>query len=129
MFGSYPLSNENQHLLNLYVLDQATVSRIKDCKKHRFPICLEQSLSRIFRESAGEMLVERIVKRLDLTGQNITSAEQIWKMYDEILLELAKDLGTDVSEVIAFQCLKEMESMGCTLCPLYQREVMKRQER
>jgi hypothetical protein len=71
------------------------------------------------------MLIERILKRLDLSGLDITSAEQIWKIYDDVLRELSKDLGTDVSEVIAFQTLKEMESMGCTSCPLYHREVMK----
>jgi len=113
----------------LYVLDEATVSRIKDCKSHGFPICLEQSLSRIFKESAGEMLLERIVKRLGLGERNITSADQIWKIYDEILSELAKDMGADVSDVIAFQSLKEMESIGCTSCPLYHREVMKRRGR
>jgi len=113
----------------LYVLDEATIVRIKDCKRHGFPICLEKSLSRIFKESAGEMLIERIVKRLGLTERDITSADQIWTLYDKILIELAKDMGSDVSDVIGFQCLKEMESMGCTSCPLYQREVVKRKER
>ena len=74
------------------------------------------------------MLIQRIVKKIGLGEQNVTSAEQIWRFYDEILCELASDMGKDVSEVIRFQSLKEMESIGCTSCPLYQREVMKRQE-
>ena len=49
------------------------------------------------------MLIRRIVKRLGLGEQNVTSAEQIWKFYDEILCELASDMGKDVSEVIRFQ--------------------------
>ena len=114
----------------MYVLDEVTVSRIKDCKTHGFPICLEESLSRIFKESVGEKLIEKMVTKLGLTELNITSARQIWEIYAEIIEELAGVLGKDVSEVIRFQSLKEMELMkGCTLCPLYQREISKRQER
>ncbi len=114
----------------MQALDESTISRIKACKRHGFPICLEESIIQIFKESAGEKMIGRIVQRLSLTEQNITSAEQIWKIYDRVLNELAKDLGKDVSEVIAYQSLKEMESMkGCMLCPRHQREVAKGQER
>jgi len=52
-----------------------------------------------------------------------------WEIHDEVCNELARVLGKDVSEVIEFQSLREMESMKrCTLCPLYQREVTIRQE-
>lgn len=112
----------------MYVLDEETISRIRDCKRHGFPICLEDSLSHIFRESHGERILERVINKLKLREQNITSAGQIWVIYNDVLAELARVLGKDVSEVIEFQSLKEMESMkGCMLCPLYQREVAKTQ--
>jgi len=113
----------------LYVLDDATVSRIKECKNHGFPICLQESFSEIFREASGQILIEQIVAKLPLREGSITSASQIWMIYDQVLEDLAKALGKDVSEVIRFQSLRKMESMkGCTLCPLYQREISKRQE-
>ena len=114
----------------MYVLDEATINRIKDCKRHGFPICLEEALAHIFKETAGEDLIERVIDRIGLRQQNITSSEEIWKIYDRALEELAKELGKDVSEVIEYQSLLEMESMeGCKHCPLYLREAMKRHER
>lgn len=44
-------------------------------------------------------------------------------IYDQILCDFAIEIGADVSQVIEFQALNEMESMNCMLCPLYQREV------
>jgi hypothetical protein len=124
------MAREQLSVQYLYVLDEATISRIKDCKRHGFPICLEEALYEIFKESAGEVLIERIVNRLGLKEQNITSSEVVWKIYDIVLTELTRDLGKDVSEVIEFQSIKEMESMvGCTHCPLYQREAMKQLEK
>jgi len=110
----------------LQVLDSETIQRIKDCKRHGFPICLEEAFAHIFREEQSELLVSRYVEKLRLRLQNIESAEQIWKIYDLVLLELAKDLGKDVSQVIEFQTLKEMENMkGCVSCPLYRKQVEK----
>ncbi len=72
--------------------------------------------------------LESIMNRLHLRQQYVTSANQVWKVYDDVLTELARVLGKDVSEVIEFQSIREMESMkGCTLCPLYQREICKPQ--
>ena len=50
-------------------------------------------------------------------------------IYDQVLRELARELGTEVSQVIEFQSLEEMQTMGCMLCPLYQDEVIKVQGR
>jgi hypothetical protein len=108
----------------LQVLDSETILRIKDCKRHGFPICLEEAFSHIFREQQSELLINRYVEKLHLRLQNIESAEQIWKIYDLVLLEAAEELGKDVSQVIEFQSLKEMEKMkGCASCPLYRRQV------
>jgi len=112
---------------NLYELDQETVSRIKDCKRHGFPICLEESLAVIFKESAGEAVIERVIKRLGLREQYVDSAKQVWEIYDKVLKELAEELGEDVSQVIEYQSVRKMESKsGCIGCPLYQREVCKK---
>jgi len=68
--------------------------------------------------------MERIAKRLNLRELQFTSANKLWEIYDKAIQEFAKELGKDVSQVIEFQSLKEMESMkGCKLCPLYQRKV------
>jgi hypothetical protein len=108
----------------LQVLDSETIHRIKDCKRYGFPICLEEAFSQIFHEEQSELLVNRYVEKLRLRLHNVESAEQVWKVYDLVLLEMAKELGEDVSRVIEFQSLKEMEKMkGCTSCPLYRRHV------
>jgi hypothetical protein len=102
------------------------VQRIRDCKRHGFPICLEEAFLRIFHEEQGEVLINRYIEKLRLRFQNVESAEEIWRIYDQVLLEVAKELGKDVSQVIVFQSLREMEMMkGCVSCPLYQREVGK----
>ncbi|HYB04618.1 MAG TPA: hypothetical protein VED17_09150 [Nitrososphaerales archaeon] len=107
----------------MQVLDPLTVQRIRDCKRHGFPICLEEAFLRIFHEERGQALLNRYVKKLSLRFQNVESAEEIWGIYDQVLVEVAKDLGKDVSQVIGFQSLREMEMMkGCVSCPLYQRE-------
>jgi hypothetical protein len=104
------------------------VLRIKECKTHGFPICLEATLSRIFKEGAGEQLIGRIVDRLDLRNQRITSSEQVWKIYENVLLALSKTLGEDVARVIQFESGREMEAMGCSNCPLYRRAISGRRE-
>jgi len=86
-------------------------------------MCLEATLSRIFKEAAGEQLILRIVDRLDLRNQRITSSEQVWKIYEDVLLELSKSLGEDVAKVIWFQNIQEMQAMGCSNCPLYRRAI------
>jgi hypothetical protein len=51
----------------------------------------------------------------------ISSPRDIWKMYNEYLARTANRMGIDVAQVIRFESLKEMESMLCTKCPLYQK--------
>lgn len=105
-------------------LDQETITRIKDCKLHGFPICLEVALSFIFKESAGEAILEKVIGKLGLREQDVDSAAQVWETYDAVLKELTKMLGQDVSRIVEFQSLREMESMsGCVNCPLHRRVV------
>ncbi len=75
------------------------------------------------------MLMEIIKSKLDLRAQGVKSPEQVWKIYDEVLNSLARDMGTDVSRVIRLQSLNEMELKGCMMCPLCQRELAKDEER
>lgn len=114
-------------MIFLLNLDQDTIERIKDCKRHGFPICLEEALSVIFKESAGQFIIERIITRIGLRERSVDSASEIWQIYDEVLQELAKALGDDVARVIEFESVRRMQSMkGCSGCPLYQREAWKR---
>ncbi len=108
------------------ILDEATISKIKNCKRSGFPICLEKALSRMFRDSELEKLTERILGNPELREEMLSSAEQLWEIYDRMLEEFTRELGGDVSAVIEFQSFKEMQSMGCSMCPLYQREAEKR---
>jgi hypothetical protein len=108
------------------VLDQETVDRIKDCKRHGFPICLEKALDTIFKEPASEAITERIITKLALRQQYITSASQIWDTYDRVLTEIGVELGEGVARVAELESVNEMEVMsGCNHCPLYRRQVCK----
>jgi hypothetical protein len=110
----------------LQTLDETTVQRIKECKRHGFPICLEEALLHIFQEREAELLISRSTEKLKLGPKLIQSANQIFTIYDEMLLGFDEDLGKDVSQVVEFQSLKEMELMkGCMSCPLYQRRTNK----
>ncbi len=106
----------------MQTLDETTIQRIKDCKRHGFPICLEEAILRIFLEEQGELLINRYIEKLAIGSRPIESAELIWETYDQVLRELGKELGEDVSQVIEYQSIKEMEAMrGCLSCPLYRR--------
>ena len=108
------------------MLNQETVDRIKDCKRHGFPICLEKALDTIFKEPASEAITERIVTKLALREQYITSASQIWDIYGRVLREMEVELGEGAARVVEAQSVNEMEVMsGCTHCPLYQRLICK----
>ena len=74
--------------------------------------------------------MEKIIEKLELGEMHgpITS-EQIWAIYYQVVRELARELATDVSQVVEFQALDEMEFMGCMSCPLYQHQVIKIQGR
>lgn len=107
-------------------LDEETISRIKDCKRRGFPICLEESFLVIFKDTAGKAIVERIIKRLGLSYHDVDSGRQVWETYDLVLKEISIEMGEDLSKVLEYQSIREMESMpGCTGCPLYRREACK----
>jgi len=111
----------------MYELDQETIDRIKDCKRHGFPICMEEALLRIFKQPMAERLMEKTVLRSTLTVENLTCAPQLWEIYDEMFDGIANQLGNDVAEIVLCESLREMESKdGCVHCPLYKREVEKK---
>jgi hypothetical protein len=106
------------------------MSRIRECRREGFPQCLEVSLFRIFRQCSEDASVERIAHSLHTVEKGKTpvracSASQVWMIYDQVLRDIARELGADVAQVAEFQSLKEMESMNCMLCPLYRREMMR----
>jgi len=107
--------------------DAPASSRLNDCKREGFPLCLKASLFRIFNESSGQFLLDRILSnthRRKKEHHPVTS-RVVWMNYDYVMCDFAVEIGVDVSQVIEFQVLNEMESMNCLLCPLYQREVIR----
>ncbi len=107
--------------------DELESNRLNECKKEGFPLCLKASLFRIFNESSGQFLLERILRSIDLRKRehHPLTAREVWMIYDRIVCDFAIEIGTDMSQVIEFEALNEMESMNCLLCPLYQREVIR----
>ena len=84
-------------------------------------MCLNETLLKIFGES-GKESIGRIIAAETLQETSISSQKDIWKLYDEFLARTASRFGIDVSQVIRFESLKEMELMFCTKCPLYGRK-------
>ncbi len=103
------------------------ITRLEECKRKGFPICLKASLFRIFNESSGQFLLDGILNNIDSekSEHHPLTARQVWMIYDQIICDFAIETGTEVSQVIEFQALNEMETMNCLLCPLYQREVIR----
>ena len=100
--------------------DEETLEKMRACKKAEFPICLNESLLRMFGAN-GKKRLDAMVMNEIFDYRQISSPKDIWKLYEEYLKHIANILGEDVSQVIEFESLKEMESMFCTKCPLYEK--------
>lgn len=111
--------------------EESEISRLKDCKKEAFPLCLKASLFRIFSQSSEESLLDKILSKTDSNncGYHLLTAREVWMIYDRIMSDFAIEIGVNVEQVIELQVLNEMESMNCLLCPLYRREVTRIRER
>ena len=93
--------------------DETTLERIRACKQAEFPICLNESIKRMFGEN-GKKTLDRIVMNETFENSAITSPNDIWNLYKKYMERVSNILGEDVKEVIEYENLKEMESMLCT---------------
>ncbi|MDG7001289.1 MAG: hypothetical protein JRN15_19510 [Nitrososphaerota archaeon] len=104
-------------------LDQETIERFKACKRAQFPVCLDKSVTKIFGNKDAMLL---IAARAGFEATEITSFEDVWNLYMKLGDTWEEKMGSSVTAVIRHESLKEMESMGCTKCPLYEMELEKK---
>ena len=64
-----------------------------------------------------------IAARAGFEATEISSVEDIWNLYMKLGDTWEEKMGSSVTAVIRYESLKEMESMGCTKCPLYEMEL------
>lgn len=105
-------------------LNEETLEKMRACTKAEFPICLDKALCRMFG-AHGRHTLDSILKKDKFEKNAINSPKDIWKLYERYIVGLANRLGSDVSHVIEFESLSQMESMLCTKCPLYEMELEK----
>ncbi len=102
------------------LFDEKTLEQMKACTRAEFPLCLSESLLKVFgnqgKESLNKIILDKTVEKL-----SISSPKDVWNLYNEYLEITARRLGIDVAQVIRFESLNEMESMCCTACPLYEK--------
>ncbi|MCL4540242.1 MAG: hypothetical protein M1378_11715 [Bacteroidetes bacterium] len=104
-------------------LDNQMIERFKACKEAQFPICLDHAVTKIF---GNKELMLSVAEKAGFKATNVSSTQDVWDLYLRLGNSWEKKLGNSVTAVIEFQSLKEMESMGCTKCPLYEMELEKK---
>lgn len=75
---------------------------------------------RIFGKN-GKRSLDRIVMNETFENTPISSPRDIWNLYEKYMERASNILGDDVGGVIEFENLRQMESMFCTKCPLYEK--------
>lgn len=100
--------------------DKTTLEKLKACKRVEFPICLNESLSRMFGKD-GKRRLDSIIMNDTFTNPPIVSPRDIWELYEKYLERAGNILGEDVGKVIEYESVKEMEREFCTRCPLFEK--------
>jgi hypothetical protein len=103
------------------LFDKETLAQMKACTRAKFPQCLDEALLKIFGKSSRKSM-NRIIADTTIQDTSISSAKDIWNLYDEYLARTADRFGIDVTQVIRFETLRQMELMFCTKCPLYEKK-------
>ena len=93
---------------------------MKACKREEFPICLNESLLRMFGKD-GKRRLDAIVMNETFENSPVNSHSDIWSLYEKYLERAGNILGDDVGKVIEFESVKEMEALFCTRCPLFEK--------
>lgn len=109
-------------------IDDETLEKMKACTRVEFPICLNEAMIKMFGEN-GKKSLDRIVMNDTFENTEIRSPKDIWNLYQKYMERVSNLLGDDVAALFTHQTLKEMESMFCTKCPLYENELRKRKAR
>ena len=102
--------------------DEDALEKMRACKKAEFPICLRESLIRMFGEN-GKKRLDSIITNETFESEPITSTKDIWKLYERYIERISNVMGVDVGKVIEFESVREMESMFCTKCPLFEKHL------
>ncbi|MDG6999422.1 MAG: hypothetical protein JRN15_09945 [Nitrososphaerota archaeon] len=108
---------------DLYIelpLDHETIERFKACKEAQFPLCLDKAVAKIF---GNKEIMFSVAEKAGFKATNVSSMQDIWDLYMKLGAVWGKQMGANVTAVIEFASLKEMKSMGCTKCPLYEMEL------
>jgi hypothetical protein len=102
-------------------LDRKTIEIMRECKEAGFPLALERSLERIFKDK--ELVLSLARKITSFETPKVPNCHDIWQVYVKVLSSLKDLLGNDFVAVIESQVIREIESLGCTQCPIYQMEL------
>ena len=107
-------------------LDPPTLEKINACKNAGFPLCLRKSFVSLFK---NESQVIESASRGGYLPSEIEGPNDVWSTYLKFLSGLSKEMGTDVVAVVESQVLKEIETLKCTECPIYEMELGVNQSR
>jgi hypothetical protein len=109
-------------LLETHQFDDETLEKMRACTKAEFPICLDRALTKMFG-AVGKKGLDSFIINEGIRSNTIASPKNIWNLYERYIERSGKILGNDVAQIIQFENLKEMKSMLCSKCPLYEREL------
>lgn len=95
------------------------------CKRARFPVCLDRSMKRVFGPE-GKRSIDEVVMDEALATMEVSSPTDVWNIFDKYMEQVSNLYGEEIAEVFEYEGMREMESMMCTRCPLYQSIAKKR---
>lgn len=91
------------------------------CEESGFPICLSEGLTKMFG-AEGKRFLDAVVMKGAFEQPHLDSREDICDLYARYMKRLAQIIGESPAQVIQFESFKQMESMPCAKCPLYEEE-------
>lgn len=96
------------------------------CVESGFPICLSKGLARIFGPKGKKFLDEAVMKGA-FDQARVESEKDVHDLYATYMKRLASVIGESPAQVVQFESFKLMQSMLCTKCPLYEKELQRRE--
>ena len=97
-------------------LDAKTLDMFRSCKTKGFPLCLDSAIVKIFNH---RKVVHSVASKGGFKARATVLTKDVWENYYEYLRSLERMLGRGPEAVIEHQSLREMETLGCTMCPVY----------
>jgi hypothetical protein len=124
------ISEENEELpLFKIPLDPKTLQRIRACKHEGFPLCLRSSFVNVFEDYDEGQFLEIAKKEESAVVPKGEKPDDIWDLYLRLLSGLSKQVGNNVVAKVESQVLKEIETLECTECPIYEVELRRNRSR